>query len=301
MCSADSPRQPAVSVVQHTLSPPLPGLDALIEGVWDVQVSDASYARRLHATTPPECGMGIIFCYGASLVVKVDGRAQRLRSHVSGLHLTAHQLTAEGAAGVLSVRLTELGARLYLGGPMRAFAHTRTALADVLSPSRAASIEDELDACATAAQRSEVAQQHVARWMGEPVAPDALSLAFEHLRRDVHLRVGDLPATLGLSERALQRRFLDRYGVRPKQMLLSARAREAVRLARNGTAWAEIAQLCGFADQAHLIRSFKAAFGQTPQAWRRMQAAGLPDSAGAGQDLAAQFNTAIAPLGADSD
>ena len=56
------------------------------------------------------------------------------------------------------------------------------------------------------------------------------------------------------------------------------RFHQACRLARAETAqgWAGIAAECGYADQAHLAREFKAMAGEPPTAWARRLA--LTDS-----------------------
>jgi AraC family transcriptional regulator len=55
-------------------------------------------------------------------------------------------------------------------------------------------------------------------------------------------------------------------GERLRRLRLEA-ARDA--LARPGSDLAEVAHACGFADQSHLTRAFRRAFGLTPGAYRR--------------------------------
>ena len=81
--------------------------------------------------------------------------------------------------------------------------------------------------------------------------------------------LGDLAATHGFTRVQLVRAFTRTYGLPPfgwvnQQRLGLARAR----LAR-GDKPARIAADLGFADQAHLTRRFKAAFGVPPSRWAR--------------------------------
>jgi len=76
-----------------------------------------------------------------------------------------------------------------------------------------------------------------------------------------------LAAQVGLSGSELSRRFRRRFRISPvvyrKQLRLVLATR---RLLQGGTI-TEAAQAAGFADAAHLSRTFKDAYGVTPSAW----------------------------------
>ena len=77
---------------------------------------------------------------------------------------------------------------------------------------------------------------------------DAVRLSASHFSRAFHQSVGEPPA-----------RYLRRYRVK--------RAREMLLLTSKSVS--EIALNCGFADQAHLTKTFSRIVGVTPAAWRR--------------------------------
>ena len=84
--------------------------------------------------------------------------------------------------------------------------------------------------------------------------------------------VADLAAALGLSAGFLTLAFHGALGTTPHRYLLERRlARARAGLAATGTPVAAIAAGCGFADQAHLTRHMRAAFGVTPAAYRRQR------------------------------
>lgn len=87
-------------------------------------------------------------------------------------------------------------------------------------------------------------------------------------------RLGDLCELAGIGQRTLQRMFLRYAGVSPTWVLRRYRLLDAAELVRAGqqVAWAEVAASLGYADQAHLIRDFRAATGQTPAAYAQAQA-----------------------------
>jgi AraC-like DNA-binding protein len=79
----------------------------------------------------------------------------------------------------------------------------------------------------------------------------------------------------GLSARTLQRMFRQHAGVPPTWVLRRYRLLDAAEAVREGqpVEWAALAADLGYADQAHLIRDFRAAIGQTPAAYARSQGA----------------------------
>jgi AraC-like DNA-binding protein len=86
-------------------------------------------------------------------------------------------------------------------------------------------------------------------------------------------RLTDLCERSGLGQRTLQRMFLQYAGVSPTWVIRRYRLLEAAEMVREGrpVSWAEIAAALGYADQAHLIRDFRAAIGQTPAAYASAQ------------------------------
>jgi AraC-like DNA-binding protein len=86
--------------------------------------------------------------------------------------------------------------------------------------------------------------------------------------------IGALAAAVGLSERQLERRFLERVGLAPKRFARIVRFEHALRLTR-GTHWSqpEIAAHAGYSDEPHLLRDFRALSGLTPKALSQERAA----------------------------
>jgi len=82
------------------------------------------------------------------------------------------------------------------------------------------------------------------------------------------VRVEQIVAQSGLSQRALQRLFREYVGVSPKWVLQRYRLLEAAeRLAAGETDGARVAHELGYFDQAHFIRDFKAIVGRSPGAF----------------------------------
>lgn len=90
-------------------------------------------------------------------------------------------------------------------------------------------------------------------------------------------QVRQLADIAGVSERSLQRRFSDYVGATPKWVIQRSRIMSLVADCNEGGPidWAGVATEFGFADQAHLIRAFRAIVGVTPDRYlRRIQHGG---------------------------
>jgi AraC-like DNA-binding protein len=80
------------------------------------------------------------------------------------------------------------------------------------------------------------------------------------------LRVDTLAAELGLNVRSLERLFLEHFGMTPKRMIRLVRLWSVFGALHSGEfgSLAELAQACGYSDQPHLSRDFKALTGRRP-------------------------------------
>ncbi|QBY02017.1 AraC family transcriptional regulator [Rhodophyticola sp. CCM32] len=99
----------------------------------------------------------------------------------------------------------------------------------------------------------------------------------EYIDGRIHqtLRTPDMAQHLGMSDSALGRAVKQSAGVTPQALVMQRRLEVAkTQLRRPGLSLGAIALATGFADQAHLSRSFKAAEGMTPSAYRKQAVSG---------------------------
>jgi AraC-like DNA-binding protein len=80
--------------------------------------------------------------------------------------------------------------------------------------------------------------------------------------------VGQLAMAAGKSREGFSRRFAERYGMPPHAFRLVSRLNRAREMLRAGEAIASAAAEAGFADQSHLGRCFRRAFGVSPARYR---------------------------------
>ncbi len=116
----------------------------------------------------------------------------------------------------------------------------------------------------------------IARWADLGAAPPVRygSQGIMRVREflDAHLaeeaELTQLATLAGLSRSHFIRAFAKETGLTPHAYLLDRRFRAASRLLGLGEAPGEVAAACGFFDQSHLNRVFKARMGVTPGAYR---------------------------------
>ena len=86
----------------------------------------------------------------------------------------------------------------------------------------------------------------------------------------IRVRVADLCALVWRSEAHFSRSFRATFGYSPHAFVIRRRVELAAKyMLQTDMSLSDIALGCGFADQAHLCKHFRAVTGGTPAAWRR--------------------------------
>lgn len=107
-----------------------------------------------------------------------------------------------------------------------------------------------------------------------PVAVDRPALervrAYLSANAAGQVRSRDLESIAGVDRYAIARQFRAAYGTSPDRYRTQRRLEGARAAIERGTPLAQVAAEAGFADQSHLTRQFKQAFGFTPARWARL-------------------------------
>ena len=194
---------------------------------------------------------------------------------VGGLH-TAPALIATGTRQFgVQLSLTPLGARALLGVPAGALASRDVELADLLGPA-ATELLDRLRAAHDWPTRFAALDAALPRFLPDRLALPAPELAEAWAlttRTAGRLGVAAVAARVGWSERYLRHRFAAEFGLAPKEAarvarFAAARRRLGAAVARGGSPdLAGLAATCGYADQSHLTREWRALTGLPPRRW----------------------------------
>jgi AraC-like DNA-binding protein len=256
----------AVEQVRQTPSPLLrPHLLSALEAWTQI---DGSRAKLREVPFP---GCALIFELGSSWLVEgpETNGPERHDAFVSGLHAgPALVVPATASWSCLELRLTPVAARQILGWPMHELANRTVALDDVAPEAR--QLTERLREAKTWPGRFRLVESFLLRRLAlsETVGREVEWSWHQLCRNAGRTPIGGLATELGWSHRRLIARFRDEVGLGPKAAARVIRFDRAVRELRSSRALGEIAYECGYADQAHLNRDFRALAGTTPAALR---------------------------------
>jgi AraC-like DNA-binding protein len=186
-------------------------------------------------------------------------------SFVAGLHDRATLVEHDGASCGVEVYFTPLGARRFLGLPGAELTNQVVELEDVLGP-EAGRLADRVAEAPTWAARFDTLEAAIlARARAAPQLPPAVEWAWRRLRdSEGGAGIDALAAEAGYSRRHLTGRFHAELGLPPKTFARVLRFDRAVELLRSGAGLADVAYSCGYADQPHFNRDFRALASTTP-------------------------------------
>jgi AraC family transcriptional regulator len=111
------------------------------------------------------------------------------------------------------------------------------------------------------------ATRPIKRSFSEVLVPAKARRVIDYVETNLasNLRLAELSAVAGISRSHFARAFRNTVGMAPHTFVLQRRLTRAIELVKRRTlSLREVADQCGFADQAHLTRAYKAAFGHPP-------------------------------------
>jgi AraC-like DNA-binding protein len=208
---------------------------------------------------------------------------------LGGLHASPALIAHQGAQSGIQVALKPPGARALLGLPAGELAQLDVP-ADAVLGGAAARIHDRVRAADGWPERFSVLDEDFVILLtcrGAGLAPEVARAWRLLLRSGGTLPVNQLAAETGWSSRHLASRFRAEIGLTPKAAARVVRFDRAKRRLVNSAdgSLADLATACGYFDQAHLAREFRALAGCPPSQWlaeefRNVQAGAWPTEEG---------------------
>ena len=239
---------------------------------YDVALGAPGVHRGLPGTT-----LALVLPVGEPLDVgwrdRPGSRARRW-STVSGLHARPAEIHHGGHQVGVQLALTAAGARALLGVPAAALAGELVELAEVAPWLRA--LPERLAETAAGGRVALVERALVAA-LGRREAPGPraeVGRALARLTRGAAVQA--VADEVGYSRRHLTTLVRAECGLTPKEVQRVGRF-EASRRLLGRVPLAEVAQRCGYADQAHLSREWTALAGCPPSTWLREEFPFLQD------------------------
>jgi AraC-like DNA-binding protein len=191
------------------------------------------------------------------------GTSHEFAEPLRGLHTRPVGGEFRGPGRFLSVSLVPWAAYSILGVPMHQLVDSVVELRDVARG-------------LLAGLRGQRDLRKVAAFLGDRIthghacAGEVIDAWNELSRVAGRISVGALAKQVGLGQRWLEARFREQIGLSPKVAAKLFRVRNARGLLAAGNPVARTAAECGYYDQAHLCREFKAVTGQTPTQFTSM-------------------------------
>jgi AraC-like DNA-binding protein len=225
----------------------------------------------------------VIVNFGARIRIYDAGDSDQFAdrdSFATGAYDSYVRVVSSGPSGGVQINFSILGARLFLNQPLDALRNRSVPLDELLGP-YARRLTSALQASADWDARFAILDREIgARLRAAGALPPQVSWAW---RRIIETRgridIGRLVDEVGWSQRHLITRFRSDIGLSPKTMARVMRFGQAARLLRrpDRPELAAIAADCGYYDQSHFTRDFRAFAGVTPG---ELVSSILPDNGG---------------------
>ncbi len=247
---------------------PPPRLAPFVECIW-VASGPAPAATAFESVLPDGCLEWIFHLAAPYQALRTDGTAAvQPASLLVGQMTRPLRIAPTGPVKTMGIRFRPGGAHPFVGFPLDGLTGAFVPTRDVWSAGEGRRVEDAVLNAPDDGTRRALLEEFLARRLdasrfdGGRLAAAAGTL----LRRRGRMRVAELARRSGWSRRQLEREFQRRVGISPKTLARIARFQNLLRLSGRNAArsWSDLAAVCGYADQAHLVREFREFAGATP-------------------------------------
>jgi AraC-like DNA-binding protein len=244
-------------------------------------------ATPLVRREPPTDVVPVIINFGAPVRLfdqQDPSRWTDYGSFSTGAYDTYVLVGSTGPSAGLQVNLSILGARLFLARPLRELRNRAVELDDVFGRDARRLVAELYDAASWDARFAILDRELAARIRRARLPSAAVLCAWSRLTSSHgQVSISAIVTEVGCSQKHLIAQFREEIGLSPKTLARVLRFGRAVQIIKEGGGGrlAEIAQDCGYYDQAHFSRDFRAFAGVTPS---ELIASQIPDRGGFSAD-----------------
>jgi AraC-like DNA-binding protein len=243
---------------------PCPQLAPYIDAYWDYD--DLIGNKNSSLSILPDTASYLCFLYQEPLSTAHRTAVYRTRSGLAGFQSFRSDLGGQGIISGVSARLTPWGLGVFRRGIVKECSEKRVDCRDIFPRYTIEEIEDDLARIGTARDRVAYIEQFLLSIFSPRNEDLVVRRACETLAASRGAcRIAELARKLGLSKRALERRFVHHIGATPKKFSRVVRLRNAIIQRNCRPSWAEVAHAVGYYDQSHMIHDCLELYGMTPE------------------------------------
>lgn len=243
---------------------PAPPLDKFVEALWYCERPSVPHARE--RILPSGC-VEIVIALRHDRFPPDGSHPESLPpALVAGVYSEAFVIDSSTLAGIAGIAFRPGGARPFLKMPVDETTSNQTPL-ECLWGREASRVREQLLEARSPVARLGVLERALLAANPNPEVDPAVAYALRHfISAPGERSIAAVTSSIGYTPRRFIEMFRDEVGLTPKLFCRVRRFREAVERLRAGRdpSWAALAADCGYYDQAHLNRDFRAFAGMTP-------------------------------------
>jgi len=246
---------------------PCSRLRPYVQLIWCFEL-EAAVAPCPPERIAPDGVVELVFHYRDPTMMRFAGNEFTIQPRSAAVTLTRRfvEICPRGSTGFLSVRFRPWGAHHFLSLPVSELAD-RLVPAEELWGSACRELEERLATATSVRHRVALVEGFLIDRLQTSCRAHVEPLVRAVWRRGGDVRVADLCAELGFTERGIERAFASAVGMQPRSFIRLTRFLRACSKLRSGawTSLTELAHDCGYYDQSHFIADVRAYSGMTPR------------------------------------